>query len=431
MTNDLFTSPTLPADARGLFAGLGSVAAGTAEQVVRSLLPSVLPRLAAWSLRTVKVLPESDRNGAGYRDLLPVSEDRAHAWHFPRSNAAERIEAYLWLADKLKDSAFEKIAIRYANCMIDDPVRGIYHGDEEDGIGQVWYWRELGCYVTNYTIRVPSAMLVLAKRTGNSKYRDAASLCGRQLLHSQQLQTGILREGWWPRTPIPGFDPDKYTRALWISNVKINSRVGYVARAFADLLIETRDSKYADAIELLMDGLEKYQNPDGSFPADIRFDRIEVQDPTIKGHYMTYILNGFARAGSVLPQNKRVEKLAVRLGQFLVRRFRQIGALPYGDMHSNSEGEKYVWRSANPDAIFGMAWLSKVTGDPVYREVANRIALDTLLKVLNCPQTPDYHGAIPIWPNPNTHSLPEFDGYMHFWAILGLKALEDTAGEPV
>lgn len=429
MIHDLFSDSALPDDARSLLSALGPVENGAAESVVQTLLPAALPRLAAWALRTVTVLPAADRTAAGFRDLIPNAHDRTHSWCFPRSNAAERIEAFLWLAKRLNLPQFHKIATRYADCMIDDPVRGIYQGPEEDGIGQVWYWRDLGAYVTNYTIRVPSAMLALARDTGNSKYISAAKLCGKQLLYSQQPQTGILREGWWPLTPVPGHDPDKQTRALWISNVKINSRVGYVARAFADLIIETGDSNYADAIELLLDGLEKYQNPDGSFPADIRFDRIEVQDPTVKGHFMTYILNGVTRAASLLPQNRRLEALAVRLGQFMIRRFRQIGALPYGDMHANSEGEKYVWRSANPDAIFGLAWLSKVTGDPAYREVACRIAADTLLKVLDCPKFPDYHGGIPIWPNPNTHNLPEFDGYMHFWAILGLKALEDTAGD--
>lgn len=429
MSRILFTNQTIPDDARELLLGLGPVADGQAERVLSTLLPIALPRLAQWATRTVEVLSNQDQQtAAGYRDLIPTPDDKTYNWSFPRSNAAERIEAYLWLADRLKDPRFEQLAIRYADCMVDDPLRGIYQGDEEDGVGQVWYWRDMGAYVTNYTIRVPSAMLILAKRTGKTKYTRAAELCGRQLLHSQQPQTGILREGWWPRKPLPGYDPDAKTKSLWISNVKINVRVGYVARAFADMAAATNSTAYRDAITLLLDGLEGYQNPDGSFPADIRCDRPEVQDPTIKGHFMGYILNGVTRAAVTMPNEPRLAKLAVRLGDFLVRRFRQIGALPYGDMHSNSEGEKYVWRSANPDSIFGFAWLTKLTGNPVYREIACRIAVDTLLKTLDCPKTPDFHGAIPIWPNPNTHNLPEFDGYMHFWTILGLQALEQTSG---
>jgi len=427
MSHILFTHHNVPSDARELLRGLGPVQPGLAEETLKILLPMALSKLATWAKRTVQVLPSEDQSSAaGYRDLIPTPDDKSYTWSFPRSNAAERIEAYLWLSDRLKDPSLEQLAIRYADCMVDDPVRGIYQGDEEDGVGQVWYWRDLGAYVTNYTIRVPSAMLILARRTGNAKYTRAAELCGKQLLHSQQTQTGILREGWWPRKDAPGYSPDTKTKSFWISNVKINSRVGYVARAFADMAEATDSTAYRDAISMLLDGLEGYQNPDGSFPGDIRCDRIEVQDPTIKGHFMGYILNGVARAACTMPNEPRLQKLAVRLGDFLVRRFRQIGALPYGDMHSNSEGEKYVWRSANPDSIFGFAWLTKLTGNPVYREVACRIAVDTLLKTLDCPKTPDLHGGIPIWPNPNTHSLPEFDGYMHFWTILGLQALEQT-----
>ena len=409
-----------------VYASLGPVEPGRAETLLTQLIPVVLPRLAAWAQRTVDVLPKGD-SSAGYRDLLPDEQQRHSVWQFPRSNAAERIEAFLWLSKRTGDSCFAGLAMRYARAMVDDPLRGIYQGDEEDGIGQVWYWRDLGAYATNYTIRVPSALLALARESGESRFNKIADLCGRQLIHSQQIQTGILREGWWPQHPPKEYVQDVRTKSFWISPVKINSRVGYVTRAFADLYVATQQTRYHDALMLAVEGLEHYQNADGSFPADIRCDRYEVQDPTIKGHFMTYILNGCARAACLMPKEPRLAAIAVRLGQFLLRRFRQPGCLPYGDMNSNSIGEQYVWRSANPDSIFGLAWLSKLTGDPVYREVAARIALDTLLKVLDCPENPDLHGGIPIWPNPDTHNIPEFDGYHHFWTLLGLAALEETA----
>ncbi len=72
--------------------------------------------------------------------------------------------------------------------MIDDPVRGIYQGDEDDGRGMVWYWRDVGVYVTNYTIRVPGAMLALAKETENPRYREIADCPAKQLLKSQKRQ---------------------------------------------------------------------------------------------------------------------------------------------------------------------------------------------------------------------------------------------------
>ncbi len=104
----------------------------------------------------------------------------------------------------------------------------------------------------------------------------------------------------------------------------------------------------------------QYQNPDGSFPGDLRVDRIAPHDPVIKGHFMHYILNGMSRAACLMPEEPRLRQIAERLGQFLLRRYRQAGFLPYGDINAWSEPEGYVWRSANPDAIFGFAWLGKL-----------------------------------------------------------------------
>jgi hypothetical protein len=407
--------------------GLGSVTAGAAESLLQQLVPGVLPRLAAWAEQTVRALPAAESSLPGYRDLEVRPDQQGFVWKYPRSNSAERIQGLLWLNKKLGDDRYRQSALRYAHTLIDDPLRGIYQGDEEDGRGQVWYWRDVGVYVTNYTIRVPAAMLALSEVTGDENYLKIAELSGRQLAHSQRPETGIPREGWWPRSPPKSIDVDPEIRKIYVSPFKINSRVGFAALPFAQLYVKTERTIYRDALLQLLAGLEHYQRPDGAFPADIRIDRFEVLDPLMKGHYMTYILNGLARASALMPAEAGLLRIAERLGEFLVSRFREANMLPYGDLSSDYEPERYVWHSSNPDAVYGFAWLSKRTGNPMYREIACRIALNTLLNVLDYPDEPDLHGGVPIWPSQHLGRLPEFNSHHHFWTILGLQALEETA----
>lgn len=406
---------------------LGPIKQGRAEEVLWRLLPEALPRLAQWTRRSVDALPSHESSAPGYRDLVP-SEDGEICWCHPRSNAAERIEVYLWLARRLKDATFGELAVRYANAMADDPVRGIYRGDEQDGVGQVWYWNDSGLYMTNYTIRVPPAFLELARATGNNRYRELAELSGRQLLVSQQ-STGILREGWHPETPVPGSPTiDRAVRDRWLSSIKINVRVGYVVRAFAELWLTTKDDIYLSALNRFVETFETYQNADGSFPQDIRTDRIGVHSPLVKGHFMHYVLNGFALAAAArLPGVPSLARVAERLAQFLLRQYRQCGGMLYGNVWIDEPAERFFWRTAMPDAIAGLAWLGQITGRAVYREAACRIALSAILSSFDCPDLPDLHGGVPSWPHPDDTQLPSIDGYGHFWTLLGIKALEETA----
>src|SRR4051812_16814516 len=85
--------------------GLGKLDFGAAEALLNQILPTALPRLAAWARRTVHALPASEARAAGYRDLLPSDSEKDFEWYFPRSNAAERIEAFLYLSHCLNDSS--------------------------------------------------------------------------------------------------------------------------------------------------------------------------------------------------------------------------------------------------------------------------------------------------------------------------------------
>ncbi len=409
------------------------VAIDDAEAALAFLQPRVLPRLGAWSLRTITALQDAERLAPGYRDLI-VAADGSRKWLYPRANAAERIAAWLWLGAELRDPAMLTAARHFGEAMTNDPARGIYQGPEEDGLGSVWYWRDSGLYMTNYTMRVPDGFLPLAAHSGETIYRNMAILAGDQLRRSQHPATGIPREGWLPRHPKPGAAPPTgECLANWLSPVKINSRVGYATLAFAKLYHATGDAAYASALERLAAGLSRYQNPDGSFPQDLRIDRFAPFSPVVKGHFLYYILNGTAQAACLCPEVPELATISTRLGLLLAGWFRHTGALPYGQPHGEPPQEADAWRSATPDAIAGFAWLAKLTGDPSYRHLACRLAVQTLLTTIDAPDDPDVHGAIPIT-SATADSGWTAGGHFHFWTILGLEALQVTrcasAGQP-
>ncbi len=416
---------------------LGPINKGLAEETLAGLIPRVLPEMARWAAQTVYAVDHADTNDvdvddpqkcAGYRDL-EYAEDGTYQWEFPRSNSSERISAFLWLSKRLNEPTYRDVAIRYAKAMTDDPVRGIYQGDEEDGLGQVWYWRDVGVYVTNYTIRVTPAFLELADETGEVHFQKIAELAGKQLIISQQKETGILREGWTPRLPE---DPtlaarQKELSRMYISDHKINSRVGYATLPLVQMHLHTGEQIYRDALAHFLEGMERYQNPDGSFPEDIATQRFEVIGPQTKGHFHHYILNGTAKAACLFPQEPALTRLAERVGWYLAMQHTKLGSVIYGDLDSVTPTEGPYWHSSVHDGIVGLAWLSKLTNKPFYREIACRIALQALLRTWQCPDNPDLHGAIPHWILKNNRPLPSFTGHFHFMTILGLQALEQTA----
>jgi len=401
--------------------------------LLRELTPRVLPRLAAWARRTVEALPANEANAPGFRDLYPNAGQFAqwldlypskHAsahgpfvWTNPRSNVSERIQAYLALGRMLNDPGYHRLAIRYADAMAGDPVRGIYQGEEEDGRGLVWYWNDSGVYSTIYAMRAPSAFLALAEATRRQKYRDIALLCGQQLLRSIQ-PTGILREGWVPcSSPVY----EKFAREL--ARNKINSRIGYVTLAFVELYRATGDEAYRQGLARFLKALEQYQNADGSFPTSFRTDRIEPVGPP-KGHFLYYTIDGIAKAACLMPEEPALRRIAERLGRHLVQQYRRTWSLLYGNVDADSPPEASEWRVASAQPAYGLIWLTKLTGDSAYREVACRLLLEAMLSTFDCPDNPDLHGAIPNWLRPDLDPLPSIGGIQHFWTILAVEALD-------
>jgi hypothetical protein len=389
-----------------------------------------LPALASAAARTMSALPggkASIREGNGYRDFM-VDAHGKRSWIFPRSHAGERITVFRWLAEELQDPAFTQLAVDYANGMVDDPDRGIYQGPEEDGRGMVWYWRDCGMYMTNYTMRLPRPLLELSAHR-DDKYAAAARLCGDQLVRSQR-PTGILRDGWAPRSAKPGLECPEPLRRSFLRDTIINSRVGHVASAYACMFRHTGESRYHDALEKLLNGLRQYQNADGSFPTDIRSDRIEVTDPARKGHFMYYILNGFAEAMLDLPQHRELRRMAVLLADYIVERFKICGSCLYGDAIdvSGSSIEPDAWPMASADPAHGLSILAKLTGDIRYRVVALRLVIQALGGVM-LDNDPETYGLYPVYLSrpdkviPNRRTLV-LGGHFHFNLLMGIRSLK-------
>jgi hypothetical protein len=286
--------------------------------------------------------------------------------------------------------------------------------------------------MTNYTMRIPPAMLELYKKSGNEKYQKAALLSAEQLLLCQKKAgTGIPIDGWIPTKHIEGveFDPEKAKSHVRIKI--INSRIGYIALTFASMYKATNSIKYKQALEYFITDFQKYQNSDGSFPQDLHTDKIEVYSETVKGHFHSYILNGITKAAILMPEMAVLREIAVKLGDYIVHQNRQCWGHPYINIHNEPQGaESGIWHSSSPEIIAGLAWLTKLTGNKTYLQVAKLTAIDALLRVFDCPEEPNLHGAFPLWLNKNIdhnqQTGPYIGGWFHFGLILGIKVIEES-----
>lgn len=393
-----------------------------AVETLRMIVPIRLPALARWALRTIEALPkDSPYPAAGYRDL-GYDENANPVWRFPRSNQAERISVFLWLYRYYRDSRFWKAAIHYADSML-DPVYGLYNGPCEEARGQVWYWRDTGMYMTNYTMRVPIGMLDLYTETGNEKYKEAALFAGEALLRAQQ-ENGILMEGVWPEA-APGVTIfhilDRTQNAFSTTNYKINSRIGYCVHAFAALYKFTEDPRYANALEKLSYALMRLQYRDGSIPDSFPLEGYWPIVPQVKNHFQSYVLNGCAAALKLIPDTPYLPEVTKKLGEYVVAHFRR----SWGWACVNTDGPENdgAWaRSSCADIAWAMANLTDLTGDSVYLETAAKLLCTAIFQSVDAPENIDFDGGIPVWLRLGSgRAQPDFGGYFHFFTLLGIR----------
>ncbi len=381
----------------------------------RKLADDIVPLMGLWAERTVSALNEEDCNAVGYRDLY-TNKDNFSTWYYPRSNAAERINAFLFLHEFTGEQKYFNYAVRYADIMSNDTEKGIYRGKYEAGHGLVWYWRDVGTYMTNYTMRVPGGMLALYKKTGNEFYKKMALLSGEALIRFQH-ETGILKEGWYP----PEVDQD--IAGQYVTEYKINSRIGFAVDAFARLAKFTGDAKYFDAMEKLCDGMLAVMYQDGSLPGDIYVDKPEAYDKSKKGHFMNYVINGIGNALEIFPENKKLRLFGQRLGEYLNNCTKQSWGSFYGNIYELNNCEPEVWQSSSAEASGGLVKTGKVLGRDDFVDSAMLLAINAMLRVIDSPENPDFHGALPIWVDPAQLKYPQIGGYFHFYSLLGIGAI--------
>lgn len=399
----------------GAPSGLGPANHAWVERVARDALTSSWPRLMAWTRRTVEVLPAAEAAAPGFRDLN-VNAQGERRWSWPRSNQPERITVWLHAAQLDPAGDWQRLARRYADAMIDDPERGIFAPDPADearavGRGLIWYWRDADCYMTNYTMRAPPAMLDLYAATGEPRYRDAALTTGEAMLRLTHPATGLPREGW----TLPGVE-----NSPWVSDHKINSRIGYAALTYARLHEHTGDDRFALALEQLVNAMRRYQRDDGALPEELRIDRFEPWSARIKGHFLAYILNGTAAAARLVPEVEGLRELATGVGDYLLDHLRRCGGPVYGDLDDEKREELGMWRTAHADTAPGFLDLAEVTGEPVYRTAAARLLLNAALSAFDCPDEPGLHGGIPVWCGPAARPTMQIGGYFQFFTLMGL-----------
>ena len=379
------------------------------DTIYSQMRHSHLHALLDWCLRSIAGAPEGS---PGYRDLYWDAEAGSFRWYFPWSNSAERIEALLWAGRALDRPDAIEAALRYATTMAASR-RGIASHTGTMADGMVWYWRESGSYMTNYTMRVPPAFLEAALFWKHPAFEGLAILAGEALLRFQQ-SSGMLACGWYEG----GAHRD-------ITPYSINSRVIYAVWTFAALFVHTGESRWHNALERFVDSLIPLQNADGSFPAEFSTTGERYPSRFPKGHYHSYALYGLARASLLLPGEERLRKLALSLGEHLLQEDLLLGGNVYGNMMTDGDGERAVWRSVTPDFAAGYAWLHRLTGDPRFLQAARRTLVNAFLRQFG-PEAPEpLRGGVPVWTAGHGAAIPAFGGFYNFWLLLAAKGMDD------
>lgn len=381
-----------------------------------------LPRLGTWAKRTVESLPWNERDACGWRDLV-VYPDGKKEWQYPRSNSAERVKAFLWLSEVLNDESYEIIAKRYAQAMTNDPIRGIYQGSEKEGNGMVWYWRDIGIYMTNYTMRVPDGFIPLYHRTKNSNFERIVLLSGEALLRNQ-VSTGLLMEGWKPTQSRAILSSATIASSDgWLSFEKINSRVGYACIAYARLYQFTQDNRYLIALEKLAMAIEERIQKDGSIAQELFVHTTKNYNGEVKGHFLYYILNGVSQASLICPQMRSLKSIALQMGEYLCNWYDIYGHFPYGKPDGNVPQEEMIWRSSVFDPIVGFACLAQISNNSRYVKIAYELAIKAFSQIIDNGSDLDLDGGVAVYCKSGFDIQMILGGYFHFWTILGIQAV--------
>jgi len=323
--------------------------------------------------------------GGCYRTSLHHQNGQI-TWMYPYSNTTEIISAWLDIAEVLEEPRHIGKAEAYGARILEDPVKGLYGGEQESGRGMMYYWRNDGTYTGGYSMRAPEAFRRLHAATGDQRFLDASDVIGRAFL-KRILPSGIVNMvGWCPKQGSILVDV-------------VGSRYAYTVSTFALLFEMTSDPVYREAYEQVVEALLKMQQPDGSFFQHYRSETLEVPDPSIKIHFFSYIFNALAEAYSVFKDDRLVQ-CGRRMADFLAGHFYYLQQLPYA-IQSDFATDRTEAASAVQDNANGLLWLYEVTGESVYLDMGAKLWLQAWLGQVDNPSLPGWHGALLRGMNPD------------------------------
>lgn len=324
--------------------------------------------------------------GVGYRDIVYFRDGRFQ-WLYPHSNAGEQIHVFLWLHEFLGDDRCLQHAVEYADVAIADPVRGIYRGECREAHGLPWYWPDIGTYGAMYGMRFPYGFHMLYQKTGKKVYEEYMRLTAEPLV-TRLTKIGLIDAGWSPKR---GWDEGSH---------KVGSRIGYAMGPLALMYRVTKDRRYADALDRMIGCFERLQNPDGSFCQVFDTGTGAVTDPSIKNHFLGYILNGLTDAYAWSPDD-RLLTMARKLAEFIVTNFYYRQVVPYCAGQSPNASDMQELDSPVIDPATGLFKLFKITKEPHHLDVALKLWWHYYTWQTFCPERPELHGAVLQGQNPD------------------------------
>lgn len=329
--------------------------------------------------------------GKCYRTAM-LQDDGEIEWLYPNSNTSELISTWLDLEELFPGEGYQGKAVAYAEHLVADPIKGLYRGEYVPAHGLAWYWRDDGTYTGGYSMRAPDSFRRLHQVTGDSRYLEATEMIGQTFLQ-RQLDSGLVS--------MVGWDPNKG----WIHPKLMGCRYFYTIATFATLYQMTGKQAYVGAYEKSVAALQKLQNPDGSFFQCYDPETLEAQDPSIKLHFFSYILNALAEAYPVF-KDERVLESARKIGDYLAGGFYYRQQTPYCEYPYYST-DKAEADSATQDNANGLFWLYEVTREELYLDMAVKLWLQAWTTQIDAPDRPGWHGAIVRGMKPDMHKLTE------------------------
>jgi len=237
-----------------------------------------------------------------------------------------------------------------------------------------------------YGMRFPYSFHELFTKTGKGVYEEYMHLTAEPLV-TRMTKIGLIDAGWSPK------------RGWAEAAHKVGCRIGYAMGPLAFMHSMTTEPRYADSLERMIQCFERLQNPDGSFCQVFDTETGTVVDPSIKNHFIGYILNGLTDAYEYVP-DERLLKMARRLAEFIAKNFYYRQIIPYCAGSSPNASDMQELEAPVIDPATGLFKLYRITKEPHCLDIALKLWWHYFTWQSVCPERPELHGAVLQGQNP-------------------------------